>query len=139
MEQFAEYGHAIVAMAVFAMFGLILGPVAAARSTAVGYAPGEVPKPDYGDAIYRLTRTYQNAMELAGLFTAVTVAALLAGASPFWVNILASVFLVSRVVLAVVHVAGVGKPNLGPRTYVFVIGWACCLILGIMAIVAVLA
>lgn len=139
MEQFAEYGHAIVSMAVFAMIGLLLGPVAAARSTAAGYAPGEVPKPDYGDVDYRLTRAYQNAMELTGMFTAVTVAAMLAGASPGWVNILASVFLISRVVVAIVHIAGIGKPNLGPRTIAFVVGWACCLLLAIMAILAVFA
>lgn len=137
MEQFADYGHAIVSMAVFAMMGLLLGPVAAARSTAAGYAPGEVPKADYGDFDYRLTRAYQNAMELTGMFTAVTVSAMLAGASPGWVNILASVFLISRIVVAIVHISGVGKPNLGPRTIAFVVGWASCLLLAIIAVLAV--
>lgn len=139
MEQFAEYGHAIVALAVFALIGLIMGPVAAARSTAAGYAPGEVPKADYGDATYRLMRAYQNAMEITGMFTAVTLAAILAGSSPWWVNILASVFLISRIAVAAIHVAGLGRPNMGPRTIVFLVGWACCVVLGVMAIVAVLA
>lgn len=139
MEQFAEYGHAIVAMAVFALVGLLLGPVAAARCTAAGHAPGEVPKPDYGDANYRLMRASLNAVETAALFTAVTVAAILAGASPWWVNLLASVFLVSRLAVAVIHIAGIGQPNMGPRSIVFVIGWACCVILAIMAVVAVFA
>lgn len=139
MEQFAQYGHAIVSLAVFAMVGLLLGPVAAARSTAAGYAPGEVPKANYGDATYRLTRAHQNAVELTGMFTAVTLAAILAGASPWWVNILASVFLISRLAVAVIHIMGIGQPSMGPRTIVFVVGWACCLILAIMAVVAVLA
>jgi uncharacterized MAPEG superfamily protein len=139
MEQFAEYGHAIVSLAIFPLVGLLLGPVAAARCTAAGYAPGEVPKADYGDASYRLMRAYLNAMEMTGMFTAVTVAAILAGASAWWVNLLASIFLLSRVLVAVIHIGGLGKPNMGPRSIVFVIGWACCLILAIMAVVAVLS
>ena len=139
MEQFAAYGHAIVSLAVFALVGLILGPVAAGRSTAAGYAPGEVPRADYDDPVYRLTRAYQNAMELTGIFTAVVVAAILAGAGAWWVNLLAAVFLISRLLVAVIHIAGVGSPNMGPRSIVFVIGWACCVILAIMAVVAVFA
>lgn len=137
MEQFAQYGHAIVSLAVFALLTLLLSPVAAARSTGAGYAPGEVPKADYGDPIYRLMRAYLNAMEMTGLFATVTIAAILAGASPYWVNLLASIFLLSRLLVVVVHIAGIGKPNLGPRTMIFVVGWACCVILAIMAVVAV--
>ncbi len=139
MEQFAAYGHAIVSLAAFAMVGLILGPVAAARSAAAGYAPGEVPRADYRDTTYRTTRAYQNAMELAGMFAAVTLAAILAGANPAWVNGLASVFLISRLLLVVVHIMGLGRPNMGLRTVVFVVGWACCLILGLLAFVGVFA
>jgi len=64
------------------------------------------------------------------------VAAILAGASPFWVNLLATVFLLSRLVVAFIHIRGIGAENMGPRTMIFVVGWAACLILGLMAIVA---
>jgi uncharacterized MAPEG superfamily protein len=139
MEQFAAYGHAIVSLAIFAMMGLVLGPLSAARSTAAGYAPGEVPRADYRDATYRTTRAYQNAIELTGMFTAVVLAAILAGASPAWVNGLASVFLISRLVLAVVHIMGMGRPNMGLRSVVFLVGWVCCLLLGLLGILGVFA
>lgn len=136
MEHFSEYGHAIVSLAVFAMLGLILSPISAARKADAGVAPGALPAPDYSDPTYRLSRAYMNAMELCGFFTAVTVAAILAGASPFWVNLLASVFLLSRFVMAFVHIRGIGKANLGPRSMIFGLGWVCCLALGVLAIVA---
>lgn len=136
MEQFSDYGHAIVALAVFAMMGLILGPLSAARKSGEGIEAGAMPPADYTNPTYRLSRAYMNAMELCGLFTAVTVAAILAGANPFWVNLLASVFLASRVVVAFVHIRGIGKPNLGPRSMIFTIGWLCALAMGGFAIVA---
>ena len=138
MEQFAAYGHAIVSIAIFAMIGLLLGPLSAARKTSEGVESGADPAPDYSNATYRLHRAYLNAMEHAGLFVSVTVAAILAGASPFWVNVLASLFLVSRIVHLVVHLRGVGAPNMGPRTFIYTAGWACCLILGFMAVIGAL-
>lgn len=139
MEIFAPYGHALVSIALFAVIGLILGPVGAAISTGRGYDPGAIPKPDYGDISYRLTRAYQNAMETMGFFAGVTLAAILAGADPWWTNTFASVFLVSRILLVVVHLAGMGPKNFGPRTIVYVIGWVCLLALAYMATAAVFA
>lgn len=136
MEQFAEYGHAIVSVAAFALIGLFLAPVSAARKANEQMEPGEMPKADYANLTYRMSRAHHNAVEMVGLFTAVTIAAILAGASPFWVNLLASLFLASRIVMAFVHIQGIGKPQQGPRTLVYVFGWACCVILGIFAIVA---
>ena len=137
MEPFAAYGHAIVSMALFAMMGLVLSPISAARKASEGVESGALPEPDYANPTYRLSRAYMNAMELCGMFTAVTVAAILAGASPFWVNLLASVFFLSRVAVAIVHIRGIGKPNLGLRTMIFTVGVACCMALGLLAIGAV--
>ena len=137
MEQFAEYGHAIVSVAAFALIGLILSPVSAARKANEQMEPGAMPKEDYSSLTYRLCRAHQNAIEMVGLYTAVTFAAILAGASPFWVNLLASLFLASRIIMAFVHIQGIGKPQQGPRTLLYVVGWACCVVLGILAIVAV--
>lgn len=137
MEQFAAYGHAIVAMAGTAVFGLVIGPLSAMRKTSAGLAPGAEPKPDYSTSVYRWHRAYSNLSEVMGYFVACTVAAILAGTSPFWVNLFASIFFASRVVLACVHIGGVGKPDMGVRSIVFVAGFLMCVLLAIMAVVSV--
>ena len=70
-----------------------------------------------------------------GAFGVAAVAAMLVGASPFWVNWLASIFLLARLLMAFVHIRGIGPMNNGPRTILYVIGWACTVILAIMAVV----
>jgi len=130
----AEYAHAIVAMAGVAVLLLLMSPVAAMRKQAQGLAPGAQPTPDYADPAYRWHRAHGNLAESLGAFVAVTVAAILAGVNPAWVNALASAFLALRVVLAVVHVAGVGRADMGPRSIIYVAGWLVCLALAGLAI-----
>lgn len=137
MEQFAAYGHAIASLALFALIGLILNPLSAAKKAKDGVPSGALPEPDYSDPSYRWSRAYLNATEVCGLFTAVTVAAILAGASPFWVNLLASLFVVSRIIVAIVHIRGIGQANNGPRTMIFAFGFFCCVLLGLLAIGAI--
>lgn len=137
MEQFAAYGHAIVAMAATAVFGLLISPLSAMKKSAIGLAPGAEPEADYTSSVYRWHRMYCNLTETMPYFVACTVAAILAGASPFWVNLFASIFFASRLVLAFVHVTGAGKPDMSIRSYVYVAGWLMCLLLAFMAIVAV--
>lgn len=139
MEPFAAYGHAIVAMAGVAILTLILSPLSAMKKTAKGLAPGSQPEADYSDACYRWHRTYANLAENVGTFAAVTVAAMLAGANPYWVNLLAAAFLVIRLVLAFVHIKGIGKPDMSVRSFIYVAGWLVCLVLAIMAILAAFA
>lgn len=138
MEQFQAYGHAIVAMAGTGIFGLLISPLSALRKTAVDLAPGAEPAQDYSSEVYRWHRAYQNLAETMGFFVACTVAAILAGASPFWVNLFASVFFVSRLVVAFVHIKGIGKPNAGTRSFIYVAGWLMCLLMALMAIFAVM-
>ena len=137
MEQFADYGHAIVAMAATAGFGLLVNPFTAVAKMNRGHAAGGTPAEDYGDKTYRFNRAYLNLTEIMGFFVAATVAAILAGANPTWVNWLAAIFFVARLAHFGVHYAGVGPMNFGPRTCMFVVGWACCLILALMAIAAI--
>ena len=137
MEQFAQYGHAIVSMVGVAIFGLLVNPLTATKKMGQGLAAGGTPKGDYDDPVYRLNRAYLNLTEIMGFFVACVVGAILAGVSPFWVNLLASIFLISRIVLFFVHTRAIGPMNFGPRTFTFVIGWACCLILALMTIWAV--
>jgi len=75
-----------------------------------------------------------NAMEMSGLYAGAVVAAILSGASPFWVNLLASIFLLTRLVVAFVHIKGIGKPDQGVRSILFGIGWLISIVLALMAI-----
>ena len=138
MEQFAAYGHAIVAMAATALFGLLINPLTAVAKMNKGHVSGATPSEDYEDKTYRFNRAYLNLTEIMGFFVAAAVAAILAGANPTWVNWLASIFFVARLAHFIVHYAGIGPMNFGPRTFIFTIGWGCSLILAILAIAAVL-
>ncbi len=114
MEPFAVYSHAIVAIALWALLVQVLNLMTATAKGKLGMAPGATPAADYADRTYRINRAYLNAVETLAVFGAVTVAAILAGASPFWVNLLASVAFVARLLMVVVHVQGVGKVEWRP-------------------------
>ncbi len=136
MEQFAEYAHAIVSVAVWALLVLILNLISVLPKAGLGLAPGETPKADYADKVYRTERSYVNSVESLAIMVAVVGAAILAGASPFWVNLLASIALLSRIAMVFVHIKGIGKPVQGPRTILFVVGWAMQILIALMAIFA---
>ncbi|MFM1815882.1 MAG: hypothetical protein RLZ98_2577 [Pseudomonadota bacterium] len=137
MDQFSEYAYAIASMAGFVLLTLAIGPFAAGRKARDGLVSGASPTPDYSDLTYRLWRAHLNASEMMGVFVAATVSAILAGAAPSWVNIIAVLFFLSRIAHAVVHIAGVGAADYGPRTYLFIFGWFMCAFLALMAIFAV--
>lgn len=136
MEVYAEYSHAIASLVVFTLIILVLSPFSALVKQGKGLAPGATPDQDYSDKAYRLNRAYLNGTETLPAFLTVTIAAILLGASPFWVNLLASVALVARIVMLVVHMRGIGNPHSGLRSILYVVGWACMVILGLMALVA---
>ena len=137
MEQFAVYGHAIVAMAATALLGLLINPLVGIAKMKSGHQAGGKPENNYEDVTYRVDRAYANLTEVMGLFVAATVAAMIAGANPSWVNWLAVIFFISRVLHFIVHYRGIGKMHQGPRTFIFVVGWACCIVLAVLAIFAV--
>jgi len=138
MVQFAPYGIAIASLAVFALIPLILNPIAAKAKAKLGLVPGAPPPADYSSTAYRLSRAHMNAVEMMGVFIGVTVAAVLAGAPPFWVNLLAGLFLISRLGHLIVHVRAVGAPSMGPRTVLFIAGNLICILLAFFAIGAVI-
>ena len=137
MEHFAEYGHAVVSLAGLGLLWAVLGPLSAVMKERSGAAPGGDVAPDYANPAYRWSRAYANLTETAPAFVAVVVAAMAAGASPFWTNLLAALFLLSRIVVAFVHIRGLGKPAHGLRSILFTIGWASVTILAVFAIIAV--
>ena len=139
MEDFAAYGLALVSLAAVGILGLLLSPLSALKKQAAGMTTGASPAPDYADPAYRWNRAHMNLTETYGYFAGITVAAMLAGVSPIWVNLIAAVFLVTRVLVAVVHVMGIGQPANGPRTIIYVLGWFAALALAVLTVVAIYA
>lgn len=131
MENFVAYGHAIVSIALWSMLCLVLGMVATRGKTPDNTTESGLPKRDYSSVAYRRGRAQANAIEMSGPFIGATVAAILAGADPFWVNTLASVFLVSRVAMAVVHI---GTENQAARSGTWMVGLICVVSLVVMAV-----
>ncbi|MES0824770.1 MAPEG family protein [Ruegeria sp. SCP11] len=136
MEMFAEYGHAVASVVLFTLVVLFMSPFTALAKQGKGLAPGATPDQDYNDKAYRLNRAYLNGTETLPAYLTVTVAAILMGVSPFWVNLLASIALVARLVMLVVHLRGIGKPSAGLRSVFYVVAWACMFVMGLMALVA---
>ncbi|WP_425046162.1 MAPEG family protein [Primorskyibacter sp. S87] len=138
MEAFAAYSHALASLVIFTLIILALAPFSALAKGNKGLAPGATPEQDYSDKAYRLNRAHLNGTETLPAFAITTIVAMLAGASPFWVNFLASAVLVSRIAMLVVHLQGIGKPHSGARSVFYVLGWLCMVVLSVMALVAIL-
>jgi uncharacterized MAPEG superfamily protein len=139
MEHFALYNHAIFALGAFSLIVMILNPLSANIKSNEGVESGAMPAADYSSKSYRWSRAYMNAMEVSGPFAAATIAAIMAGGSPFWVNLLASLFLVSRLIVAFIHIKGIGNKNMGPRTMVFAFGMFCICGLAVIAMIGALS
>lgn len=133
MEIFAAYSHTIVSLALWSVLIMVLGALSTVGRSAENRCDCGKPRRDYGDAVYRRERAFMNAIETSGPFIAASVAAMLAGASPFWVNVLASVFVVARLAMAVVHIRTTNQPM---RSAFFGIGLFCVLGLAVIAIFA---
>jgi len=133
MDIFEPYSHSIAALALWGLFVQTLSILSViGRTDADRCACGTV-KRDYSNRIYRKGRAFENAREASVLFIAATVAAILAGANPLMVNVLTSVFLVGRAVMAYVHIM---TENQNLRSLTFMIGWLSSIILGIVAFIA---
>ena len=116
---FEAYSHAIAALALWGILGSVLGANSTRGRTAENRCDCGKPKRNYDDRWYRSERAFMNAVEGSGPFIAVTVAAILIGGAPFWVNLFASLFIVARVGMAVVHIATV---NQAARSLCFMVG-----------------
>lgn len=138
MTGFAAYGHAFAAIVGLALLPLVLGSLSAIAKMKAGLAPGANLPADYGDGGYRWYGAYNNLVESMPIFIGLTAAAILAGGTPFWVNLFASGFLLLRILLAVVHIKGIGKPDMSLRSFLFVAGWLMCLGLAYLVVKAVI-
>lgn len=133
MEGFDAYGHAIASLALWSLICIVLGMIATRGKTAENTTESGLPKRNYSDIAYRRGRAFANAMEMSGPFIGATVAAILIGADAFWVNTFASLFVVSRVVMAVIHIRTEIQPL---RSLAWMIGLICVICLAVMAVVA---
>lgn len=128
---FEAYAHAVASLGGYAILLVVLTSMSVVgRSDGKRCECGQV-KRDYDDVVYRRGRAHMNAVESAAPFIAAVVAAILVGASPFWVNVLASVFLVARVIGAAVHI-GTTSHNL--RSLFWFISMLSVLALAVIAV-----
>ncbi|MEL7100432.1 MAG: MAPEG family protein [Pseudomonadota bacterium] len=133
MESFAQYSHAVAAMAGFALLMTVLTALSVVgRGDDQRTASGAVRR-DYANPVYRRGRALANAVESAGPFALATTAAILAGASPFWVNVLASAFLVARILMAAIHIGTTNQPM---RSLFWTVGMVCVIALAVLAVIA---
>lgn len=132
MENFADYSHAIASMAFWSILVLVLSGMSTRGRTADQRCACGKPKRDYDSPVYRRERAFMNAVETSGPFIAAALAAILVGGPAFWVNLFASVFIVARVAMAVVHIKTTNQPL---RSACFAIGMFCIIALAIMALV----
>lgn len=100
--------------------------------------PGVPLQGDHSKLGFRAVRTYQNSVENLPAFAVAVIVGALVGASVFWVNLLAILHVVMRVAFWAVYYSGIGKPAGGPRSIVYVIGWAINIVLGVIVLFAVL-
>ena len=120
MEAFDPYSHAIASLALWGLIMIGLSIVSTGGKVPKDRAESGLPKRDYSNEAYRRHRAFQNAIETSPAFLATTLAAILAGGTPLLVNIFASVFIISRVAMAYVHV----KTEIQPlRSALFGFGW----------------
>ena len=85
------------------------------------------------DFTFRVYRSHMNSIENLSAFVACVFIAMVAGANPTWVNLLATIHVIARIGFWMIYLSGIGKVAGGPRTMVFVIGWAVNLALAFVA------
>lgn len=110
MEIFDPYSHALAALAGYAILMMVLGALSTMGRSAENRCDCGQVKRDYSDPAYRRGRAFLNAIEMSGPFTMATLAAILTGGTAFWVNLLAAMFLLARIIMAVVHIKTENQP-----------------------------
>ncbi|WGH77651.1 MAPEG family protein [Jannaschia ovalis] len=134
-EFFAPYAHTLAALALWALLQLGLAGVSTVGKARARSAGG-LPVRDYSDPAYRRHRAFQNAIETSGAFVAAAVAAMLTGGAPFWVNLLATLFLVARIATAAVHI---GTEVQWLRSATWTLGFLCVIGLALIALAGAFA
>lgn len=132
MDIFDPYAHALASLAAFSLLMMILGALSTVGRSAENRTESGMVKRNYSDPAYRRGRAFLNAIESAAPFVAATLAAILVGATPFWVNLFATLFLVARIAVAAVHI---GTEIQWLRSLFWTVGTVCIFALGILALI----
>ena len=138
MEAVAPYSWAIIALLVFVLVTLVMSALVGARKASAKLTAGGTPDNNYEDALYRMNRSHQNAVENAALIAIALAAAIVTGVSPWWTNLLMGLFLLFRLLHTFILVQNIGGEVQSLRTFAYVASWACNVVLAIMAIVALM-
>ncbi len=134
MEAFDPYGHAIASLALWGLMMIALSIISTGGKVPKDRAESGLPKRDYSNQAYRRHRAFQNAIETSPAFISVTLAAILADGMPTVVNICASLFLVSRIAMAYIHVWTENQPL---RSAAFGFGWLMIIFLALAALAGI--
>ena len=101
-----------------------------------GELPGVPLQGNHASLNFRVLRTYANSTENLPAFAVTLMLAILAGASPKWVNLLAALHVTFRFAFWGIYYSGVGKVAGGPRTISYVLAWFTNLALAVVAVSA---
>ena len=82
-------------------------------------SPGMPLRLDYRALSFRAMRTYQNFVETLPAFGFALLTAIIVGVIPFWVNLLAGIYFVFRLLFWAIYYSGIGKTVSGPRSIVY--------------------
>ncbi len=116
MQDFASYGWALAAVALYGVMVQVLNAATGIKKGALKMVPGANHLPDFSNPAYRLDRAYLNSIEMMVFYTALVLTAIMAGADPLFVNSLAVIGLLLRFAANVLYLRGVGGHYGGVRT-----------------------
>ncbi|WP_028109764.1 MAPEG family protein [Ferrimonas futtsuensis] len=94
------------------------------------YVPGIVDDALSHDSfVFRSHRTYQNSLENVPMMALSLLAAMAAGLNPFILGVIAWIFALARIIHMALYYAIATERNPSPRSYFFLIGLLCNLVL----------
>ena len=125
----AGYSLSVLGLLVLAAVILILSPIVAPLKRRAGIAPGGLPEGGYDNGLYRLDRTYQNAVENFAIFAVPALLAMMLGIGQGFLALLVWIHVAARLVYNAMYLRKIGAPIGGIRTMVFAVGWLVNIVL----------
>jgi uncharacterized MAPEG superfamily protein len=123
VPHFVAYQFSFLVLAILALIALIQSFMNAPLAFGSGQqTPGMPLQHDHNDLSFRALRTYANTVENLPAIGFALLMAIVAGASPWIINLLAGIHLGFRLLFWAVYYSGVGKVTGGPRTMAYVGG-----------------
>ncbi|HYC00884.1 MAG TPA: MAPEG family protein [Candidatus Limnocylindrales bacterium] len=107
----APYAATVWAMGMTGALILLQLVVLDVAGIRTGHVPGSTVTADHGNFLFRATRAHANINESIAAFILLALFGVLSGASPWWMNTLAWVYLVARVAHMLCYYAGAQIPR----------------------------